>query len=498
MRESRTGGIGRPAEGRPAEGRLQFLNRKKVRKGRYVLYWMQQSQRSVCNHALEYGIVRANALSTSLIVIFVVTPNFPEANRRHYAFMLEGLAEARDALRERGIGMEILVGHPGEIVVEAARDASLLVTDRGYLRVQRRWRQTVAEAVACQMVQVESDVVVPAQEASTKEEYTAGTFRPRIQSKIHDYLRLPGENRLYKDSLALSPNVPGRRIAESAAEERERASTETDPMQGSSRRSGRKGFVLSLTPPQEEVRPLCWLRGGQSRAGELLERFIREKLDFFADGRNDPSGDYLSHMSPYLHFGQISPVYIVHSILASGSPGRDAYLEELVVRRELAVNFVLFNPAYDSIDCLPNWAQATLGEHAEDPREHLYTLEELGSGQTHDPYWNAAQREMVHLGKMHGYMRMYWGKKILEWTGNPEEGYRYALRLNNMYSLDGRDPNGFAGIAWCFGKHDRAWQERRVFGKIRYMNDRGLKRKFDIDGYVKRVDRAVARERAEE
>jgi deoxyribodipyrimidine photo-lyase len=196
-------------------------------------------------------------------------------------------------------------------------------------------------------------------------------------------------------------------------------------------------------------------------------------------------------MSTYLHFGHISPLYIALQVLKTGGPGVESYREELIIRRELSMNFVFYDPDYDNFNCLPDWAQKTLLEHARDTREYEYSVEEFETAQTHDPYWNAAQKEMMHQGKMHGYMRMYWGKKILEWTRNPMQAYHIALYLNNKYELDGRDPNGYTGVAWCFGKHDRAWKEREIFGKVRYMNDKGLRRKFRIDRYVERIEKIV-------
>jgi len=173
--------------------------------------------------------------------------------------------------------------------------------------------------------------------------------------------------------------------------------------------------------------------------------------------------------------------------MEQGNRGVPAFLEELIVRRELAINFVYYNGQYDSYGCLPAWAQRTLQEHRKDPRLHTYSPNQLERGETHDPFWNAAQEEMVTTGKMQGYMRMYWGKKILEWSVPPEEAYATALYLNNLYELDGRGPNACAGVAWCFGKHDRPWGERPVFGKVRYMNEKGLLRKFDMDAYVSRI-----------
>jgi len=230
-------------------------------------------------------------------------------------------------------------------------------------------------------------------------------------------------------------------------------------------------------------------KGGVSEAKKRLEKFIENKLQDYPKLRNDPTVDYQSNLSPYLHFGQISPIHIASEILSakSATEAKEAYLEELILRRELAANYVQYNNDYDAFKGLPEWAKRSLHNHTKDPRKYLYNLEELENAQTHDPYWNAAQNEMRLTGKMHGYMRMYWGKKIIEWTATPEIAFKTALQLNNKYELDGRDPNGFAGVSWCFGKHDRPWGERPIFGNVRYMNDNGLRRKFDADKYVENV-----------
>jgi len=237
------------------------------------------------------------------------------------------------------------------------------------------------------------------------------------------------------------------------------------------------------------VSKVAGFRGGSSEASKRLEIFVEDKLSGYADFRNDPSVDYQSMLSPYLHFGQISPIQIALKVLGAQAPAsaKEAYLEELIVRRELAVNYVNYNSNYDCFEGLPEWAKRTLLSHKSDPREYLYSLNELENFETHDPYWNAAQNEMRITGKIHGYMRMYWGKKIIEWSENPELAFNTALYLNNKYELDGRDPNSFAGVAWCFGKHDRPWKERPVFGSVRYMNENGLRRKFDADKYVAKI-----------
>ena len=246
--------------------------------------------------------------------------------------------------------------------------------------------------------------------------------------------------------------------------------------------------AVKLLDIDRSVKKTEYYRGGSSEAAKELEYFLKNKLSRFFELRNQPGEEYLSNLSPYLHFGQISPVYVALMVNQHGGPGVEAYLEELIVRRELSMNFVHFNENYDSFDGLPTWAKKTLSEHEKDKREYIYNLEELERAKTHDPYWNAAQTEMVNTGKMHGYMRMYWGKKILEWSETPEQAYKYALYLNNKYELDGRDPNGFTGVAWCFGKHDRPWTEREIFGKVRYMNDKGLERKFDMKKYLMKVN----------
>ncbi len=443
------------------ESRIRRLNDGPVRHGDYVLYWMQQSQRAECNHALEYAIDRANELGLPLVVFFGITGAFPGANARHFSFMLEGLRRARADLARRGIGFTARLVSPERGAAEMGRRAAMVVTDRGYLRVQKKWRAGAARLLRCPLVQVESDVVVPVESASPKREYSAGTFRPKITRLLHGYLAPLKRRRLRLPSQDLSP--PGDDIDDSDA-------------------------LMRRLRADRSVPPVDFMHGGTGEAKRILKGFIKTGLDRFDELRNDPGEECLSGMGPYLHFGQISPLQVALAVLDSGSPGSDRYLEELIVRRELAMNFVHYAGDYDSYECLPAWSRKTLARHVRDRRPHLYSREELEGGRTHDRYWNAAQREMVRFGKMHGYMRMYWGKKILEWSAVPEEAYETALYLNNKYSVDGRDPNGYAGVAWCFGAHDRPWPERDVFGTVRYMNDRGLERKFQMERYCRRIE----------
>ncbi|MFB3884068.1 MAG: deoxyribodipyrimidine photo-lyase [Thermodesulfobacteriota bacterium] len=438
--------------------RVRLLNQKSLRRGAYILYWMQASQRVEYNHALEYAILKANELRQPLIVFFGITDRFPEANERHYTFMLEGLQEVKQSLEKRGIQMAVLHKPPELGAVQLAKRASLVVVDRGYLRIQRVWRNQVAQEIDCPLIQVESDVVVPIEEASPKEEYAAATLRPKIHKKLSHFL------------VPLQGKDP---VVESLSLDFESFDI------GDLRKTVAKLQI------DRSIKKVDSFQGGTREAKKHLGVFLEGKLNRFPELRNDPTLDYLSHMSPYLHFGQISPLFIALKVKETRSSGIEAFLEELIVRRELSMNFVLYNEKYDSFEGLPEWAKKTLKSHQRDKRPYLYPLEEFENAKTHDPYWNAAQREMIVQGKMHGYMRMYWGKKIIEWTKTPEEAFRIALYLNNKYELDGRDPNGFTGVAWCFGKHDRPWGERPIFGNVRYMNDKGLRRKFDADQYVK-------------
>lgn len=444
--------------------RISLLNDEKTKKGSYVLYWMQASVRTHYNHALEYAVKNANELDKPLLVYFGLTNDFLEANQRHYQFLLEGLRETQWELKNRDVKMVIQLEKPPEGAVKLAEEASIMVTDCGYLPLQREWRQEAAKTIQCPLIQVESDVVVPVETASPKEEYTAGTIRRKIQKQLNDFMVPLKIRKIHHSSLGLEFESLNLFDIEK---------------------------VINELKIDGSVKKVDWIQGGNISALHHLESFLENKLDHFGDLRNDPTHNYLSNMSPYLHFGQISPLYIAISVSKTGGPGVEPYLEELIIRRELSMNFVFYDSDYDNFNCLPDWAQKTLLEHARDPREYLYTMAELENGKTHDPYWNAAQKEMVHLGKMHGYMRMYWGKKILEWSKNPLQAYHTALYLNNKYQIDGRDPNGFTGVAWCFGKHDRAWKERDIFGKVRYMNDNGLRRKFKIDRYVERIEEMV-------
>ncbi len=477
--------------------RVPVLNDAPERSGAYVLYWMQQSQRAVCNHALEYAVWLADGKHLPVVVGFGLTAGYPEACARHYRFMLEGLRETGEALDGRGIPFVVRIGRPPDVALELGKDAAAIVCDRGYLAHLRQWRYEVAREAACRVVEVESDLVVPVEEASSKQEYAARTIRSKLHRRLGEFL-VPLDER------------PPRRSARAG-------------MLAGESLDGLDDLVKKLAPAAEPASVSRFFTGGYRRARERLDRFIAESLPEYERARNEPGLDVGTGLSPYLHFGQISSLEVALPVggaafvegLEAGSgkmshtrgsvgvrtasdvqaSARDALLEELLVRRELAHNFVWYARGYDRYDALPQWARTTLREHVDDRREHRYTDEQLVAAQTHDRHWNNAMREMRETGFMHNYMRMYWGKKILEWTDDPEEAFARTLRLNNRWFLDGRDANSYANVGWLFGLHDRPWTERSVFGKVRYMNAAGLERKFDMDRYQEKVDRLCAEAR---
>jgi deoxyribodipyrimidine photo-lyase len=452
--------------------RVKRLNDRDLRRGRYVLYWMQQSQRAACNPALEYALEVANRRGLPVLVAFGLMDAYPDANLRHYRFMLEGLQEVAATLAERRINFVIRRGAPNEVAAALGEEAALVVCDRGYLRHQKRWRAEVAGRVPCALVQIESDVVVPLDVPSDKAEAAARTLRPKLHKVRDEYLR-PFEDAAVRTS-SLDLRID--------------STVDLSDIDG----------ALGSLELDRSVTPVARFRGGTGEARRRLRKFLESKLDGYADGRREPGAYQCSLLSPYLHFGQISPVEValtVRDAKAATDADRRAYLEELIVRRELAANFVEFEPRYDDYACLPGWARATLEAHRSDRRRHIYTPDQPENARTHDRYWNAAMREMHETGFMHNYMRMYWAKKILEWSAEPEAAFRTILYLNNKYFLDGRDANSYANVAWIFGVHDRPWPERPVFGKVRYMNAKGLERKFDMAAYVRAVDGLVDAER---
>jgi deoxyribodipyrimidine photo-lyase len=393
-----------------------------------------------------------------LAVVFCLLPEFMRASADHYRFMLDSLSGVRQTLRDKGIGFILMKGHPQTMIPEILKKtgAEMLVTDFNPLRTVTDWKREIATTCGCRMVEVDAHNILPARWISGKSEYSAYTLRLKINRQIGNWLK----------------EIPALRV---------------HPFEFS-------GFHVSADEDWPEFRhensdqDLSWIISGEEGARNVMTLFIVNRLTTYDTARNDPNLEGQSGLSPYLHFGQLSAQRLALEVSRSGAPAaaKAAFLEELIVRRELADNFCLYNPNYDSFDGFPNWAKKSLNSHRDDVREYLYEVHEFESACTHDHLWNAAQVQLLRSGKMHGFMRMYWAKKILEWTASPEEALAVAIYLNDSYSLDGRDPNGYAGIAWSIGgTHDKLWRDRPVFGNVRFMNFNGCKRKFDTDRYIK-------------
>ena len=426
--------------------------------GACVVYWMQRSQRGIDNPALDVAVEAANALAKPVVVFFAPVPFYPNANLRAYRFLIEGIPDIATALKKRGIGF-ILRRYPEHSLVKFCDEvrAALVVSDENPMREPEHWRVLAAKKLRIPLWTVDSDVIVPSC-LIAKEQYAAFHIRKKLEAQLGRFL--------------VKPRNPRAKVA-----------------------WGKPARLHSLPPDfdvttgwnlDRSITPVSTFKGGAHEAQRLLAEFVKKKLKHYARDRNHPELDGTSRLSPYLHFGHISPLTIALAVKKSEAPevDKESFLNQLFVWRELAINFVTYNPNYDNFESGENWAHRTLAEHARDPRPYLYTGRQLESAETHDALWNAAQRQMVNTGWMHNYMRMYWGKKILEWSRSPAEAYRIAVALNDKYELDGRDPNGYAGVAWSIvGKFDRPWFTRPIFGQIRYMSGASTGKKFDSRRY---------------
>ena len=435
--------------------------------GKCVVYWMQRAQRGVDNHAVDLAVQVANLLGLPLVVYFAGISNFPHANLRHYVFLNQGLADIEADLAARNITF-VMRRAPHESHEQLLADvrAAFLIGDENPMRVPEQWRKHLASRIKIPFWTVDTEVVVPSK-LMEKAQYGAYTIRPRLYRLLPEYL-VPYEN-LHADH----------------SWERPKGFYADDVHQDMTR--DWKDLDRSVLPVE------AW-KGGTRAALQRLKYFSGKLLEDYDAQRNHPEIDGTSCMSPYLHYGHIGPITIALAVDAAVKrqptlkSARDSYFNELIAWRELAVNFVRYTPNYDSPDCAEHWAKKTIADHARDEREHLYTLRQLESADTHDDLWNAAQIQMVRFGWMHNYLRMYWAKKILEWTPDVATAMKYSIHLNDKYFLDGRDPNGYAGIAWAIlGKFDRAWGERPVFGKIRYMSGASTGKKFDSREYIRQM-----------
>lgn len=438
------------------ENRVRKLNSMNAVKNGPVVYWMSRDQRIEDNWALIYAQNKASEIKQNIKVVFCVVPAFSEATLRQYNFMLKGLEEVEKSLHEKNINFEVLIGNPETQIPKYLKEnnAGILITDFSSLNISPQWKNKIKKEINIPFYEADAHNIVPVWIASQKQEYAARYLRKKINKKLGKYLT--SFPKIKKQNIKVENKNNWKKIY---------SSLKVDP----------------------KVKPVDGYKPGSKEAQKILTYFLRCNLRKYEEYSNNPVENVLSDLSPYLHFGQISAQKIALKVKASKASKKDkeAFLEQLIIRKELSDNFCFYNKKYGSLECIPEWAKKTLKKHTEDRREYVYKKSEFEKAKTHDDLWNAAQLQMVKTGKMHGYLRMYWAKKILEWTKTPQQAFDIALYLNDKYELDGRDPNGYVGILWSIGGvHDRPWPERKVFGTIRYMNYNGMKKKFKIQKYI--------------
>jgi len=439
--------------------------------GGSVAYWMSRDQRVDYNWALYHAIETANKLNTSVEVVFAFNEKLIRNPNKHYTFMLEGLYELADSLSKLGIKFVFIKGNPGFTVSNYVNtnNVGYLITDFSPLKNKKQWADKVMSETKVPFDEVDTHNIIPVWITSQKQEFGAYTIRPKIHKLLPKYLDL------FELPIVQNRVSPSKQNLHSIRSEK------------------------------------SWeFGGGEKAAKKVLEKFLDSKLQNYDRDRNNPNTKGQSDLSPYIHFGNISSLEIAIRIIecvvkdtpdflqkafigkmtSNTAPSEEAFLEELIVRKELADNFCYYNKNYDNFEGLPEWSKKELILHSKDERDHTYTFSQFENALTHDNLWNSAQIQMTKTGKMHGYLRMYWAKKILEWSKSPQEAIDIAIRLNDKYELDGRDPNGYVGVLWSIGGlHDRPWFERKVFGKIRFMNRSGCEKKFDVEKYVTKFSR---------
>lgn len=447
--------------------RVRLLNDKPANNdGKYILYWMQMFKRTTHNHALNFAIEQANERKLPLVVYEGLKFYYPWASDRIHTFILEGVEEKRKEFEKRGIKYIFYLqkdeDSPKDTVAKLAKDAVLLVTDDFPCFIIPDHNKAIVKKAEIPVYGVDSNGVIPMSRFE-KEEYAAYTIRPKVKKMLGDYLKPFEEIKVSVKADKLKIDCPDTEVNEKNIEK-----------------------LVSECDIDHSVKPSFLYHGGTENGRKRLKKFVKNILEDYDEARNKPEKDGSSRLSAYLHFGFLSSLEIALAVKDSGAKqeSKDAYLEEIIVRRELSYNLTRFNPNYDSLKSLPDWVQQTMRKHITDARAPIYSLEQLEAGKTYDELWNAAQREMVETGEIHNYVRMLWGKNVIGWTKSYEEAFEILVHLNNKYCLDGRNPNSYAGILWCFGKHDRPWMERPVFGTMRYMTSNSTGKKFDSKKYI--------------
>jgi deoxyribodipyrimidine photo-lyase len=435
----------------------------------YVLYWAQMNRRVDANHGLLYAAELANRFELPVLFYEGLTCSYPHANDRLHTFILGSVPETVRRLQQAGIGYVFYLRRnerqPNDVLYQLAKQAAAVVTDDYPTFIASGHNARVPQKLSVAYYAVDSSCVVPMSQIATRQ-YGAYTIRPRIHKLLPKYFKAPDE---LKVKIRFRGDVPKFHTPVSAKE---------------------IPALVASCAIDHSVQPSLAFEGGRVAAERLLDFFLTNNLRRYASCRHAPSKHATSHMSPYLHFGQISSLEVAlavrdyaqrHKLIAN------EFLEELIVRRELAFNYARFVENPGSLANLPDWCRKTMKEHARDKRAPRYSAKQLMDAETYDELWNATQKEMLLRGKIHGYYRMYWGKKIIEWTAGYQQAADLMIEIHEKFALDGRDPNTYTNILWCFGLHDRAWGERPIFGKLRYMSLEGLQKKTDTKAYIEEI-----------
>ena len=463
--------------------------------GKFVLYWMTASRRTVWNFALEHAVELAKELHKPLLIVEILDSGRRWSSDRHHAFVLQGMADNKAACETHDLRyypfVESRRGDKIELVAALATSSCAVVADDFPIKSFADDVVQVARRMDVRMELVDSNGLLPIR-ATGRLFPTAYTFRRFLQKTLPDHLLdAPKAKPLDRVELPRLRGLP--------ADIRRRWPP------ASSKLLSADVSALARLPIDHEVGPVATL-GGPRAAGNILKKFLLHKLSAYPESRNHPDADGTSGLSPYLHFGHISAHEIFRGLakvqrwspmdMAEKATGKregwwgmsqaaEAFLDQLVTWREVGFNMCYHARDYDQYESLPKWAKVSLAEHEADRREYMYSLDKFEQGHTHDKLWNAAQMQLVREGRMHNYMRMLWGKKILEWSASPQEALDVMIELNNKYALDGQDPNSYSGIMWILGRYDRAWgPQRPIFGKVRYMSSDNTARKLKLKQYV--------------
>lgn len=464
--------------------------------GKYVVYWMQANRRLAYNHALEYAVAWANKLSLPLLVYEALNADYDWNTARTHQFIMQGMKENMQQLAELGVAhfsfVENKAGEGKGLLKQLCSKAALLISDEYPVFINKHLNKRVADKGFCKFITVDSNGLIP-MNLSTKDPYSAYIFRKTMHKYFSEAIvHLPKENPILDLRIKQSAKEL---IEKDFFEKYEHAHSLLNDIPG----------FIEKQHFDFEAKPIEMI-GTREQALKRLDHFLNKRFSRYHTHRNHPDTPTASGLSPWLHFGKISVYEIVAKILeienwkpskltpVNGknegffglSEAAESFFDEVITWREVGFHYAHHRPDYDQFSSLPDWALATMDEHRKDQRNYIYSFEQLDNAQTHDEIWNAAQRQLKEEGVIHNYLRMLWGKKVIEWTPDYETALSYLIDLNNIYAIDGRDPNSYSGIFWCFGRFDRAWQERAIFGKLRYMASENTFKKINMKGYLKR------------